>query len=606
MAQTHLMKAVIAELKLDMAPNRVRLLREVEGGGAPVPLDSRRALAGQGVLAGSSVLVEMLGTPIHAQQQLAAQEQQRARDQRLEHAVATLAALAGAAAAPPVSASQLGHTFSEALTKLGKVGQEPALAGAAAVLSAAQEAQLCQMRGPQGEAAVVAFMTPIITQYVREAWAAAGAAATSSTPVLVNSEVFPWLLPPAAPHLFSLRYKPDLYLTWAPFAELRQGGGLKGQGQGEGYLFGPLAGGDALQREGCVSVVFEGKVGGLTASHFGELVSFHQALPGQTWGVLFGSQHFWMYTSFNGLPLALRKDAWAAGGSAARLRGFLAEAAAAPPPPLLQLLRRLLADLRLEPLHLPRAPGSGGGGASTCCHLGSGASGHVFAARSSSSSGASGASPPARALKAVLAPRGGRGGERAPSFAATTFTDLSKEFQVLRRLARLGAPVVPPLPDSLRIYEGGSGGVRGGGYAMACVCTPVAAVDSLLRCGGVFAALAALHAYGVAHGDARLANLMVLPAAAEGAPPGGLAWIDMRAAVSDRGGEEGPLELPLLQRADALALARSVLGVGAEDALPARVEAAALRWEAGCADAVAALSEAVWEAAAPAGVGRLF
>ena len=92
----------------------------------------------------------------------------------------------------------------------------------------------------------------------------------------------------------------------------------------------------------------------------------------------------------------------------------------------------------------------------------------------------------------------------------------------------------------------------------------MAVVDSPLRCGGVFAALAALHAYRVAHGDARLANLMVLPAAAEGAPPGGLAWIDMRAAVSDRGGEEGPLELPLLQRADALALARSVLGVGAE------------------------------------------
>ena len=578
-----LKKAVIAELKMDVPPDSVRLLREVEGGGAPVALDSRRALAGQGVLEGSSVLVEILGSPTHMQQQ------QLARDQRLDNAVSTLAALAGAAAAPPVSASQLGHTFSEALTKMGKVGQEPALAGAAAVLSAAQEAQLRQMRGPQGETAMVAFMTPIISQYVQEAWSAAGAAAIA--PVLVNSEVFPWLLPPAAPHLFSLRYKPDLYLTWAPFAELRPGRGLKWQG--EGYLFGPLAGGGALQREGCVSVVFEGKVGSLTPSHFGELASYHQALPGQTWGVLFNSQHFWMYTSFNGLPLSLSKDAWAAGGSAARLRSFLAEAAAQPPPPLLQLLRRLLADLRLEPLHLPRAPGSGGGGgASTCCHLGSGASGHVFAARSSSSD----ASPPC-ALKAVLAPLSGRG--PAPSFATTAYTDLAKEFQVLRRLASLGAPVVPPLPDSLRIYDGGSGGVRGGGYAMACVCTPVAAVDSLLRCEGVFAALAALHAYGVAHGDARLANLMVLPAE-EGTPPGGLAWIDMRTAVSDRGGEEGPLELPMLQRADALALARSVIGVGAEGALPARVEASALRWEAGCADAVAKLAEAVWEA-----VGRL-
>jgi hypothetical protein len=77
----------------------------------------------------------------------------------------------------------------------------------------------------------------------------------------------------------------------------------------------------------------------------------------------------------------------------------------------------------------------------------------------------------------------------------------------------------------------------------------------------------------------------------------------MRTAVTDRGGVEGPLELSLVQRDDALALARSVLGVEAEGALPARVEAAALRWEAGCADAVAALAEAVWEAAA-AGTAR--
>jgi hypothetical protein len=58
-----LKKAVIARLKLDAAPHCVRLLREVEGGGAPVPLDSRRALAEQGVLEGSSVLVEVLPPP---------------------------------------------------------------------------------------------------------------------------------------------------------------------------------------------------------------------------------------------------------------------------------------------------------------------------------------------------------------------------------------------------------------------------------------------------------------------------------------------------------------------------------------------------------------
>jgi len=56
-----LKKAVVAELKLDVAPNRVRLLLEVESG-APVPLDSRRKLATQGVQEGSSVVVEVIAS----------------------------------------------------------------------------------------------------------------------------------------------------------------------------------------------------------------------------------------------------------------------------------------------------------------------------------------------------------------------------------------------------------------------------------------------------------------------------------------------------------------------------------------------------------------
>jgi hypothetical protein len=52
--------AVIAKLKLDAAPDHVRLLREVEGGGAPVLLVSRRKLAEQSVLEGSCVLVEVM------------------------------------------------------------------------------------------------------------------------------------------------------------------------------------------------------------------------------------------------------------------------------------------------------------------------------------------------------------------------------------------------------------------------------------------------------------------------------------------------------------------------------------------------------------------
>ena len=43
----------------------LRLLREVEGGGSSAPLDSRRALAEQGVLLeGSSIEVEILPLPL--------------------------------------------------------------------------------------------------------------------------------------------------------------------------------------------------------------------------------------------------------------------------------------------------------------------------------------------------------------------------------------------------------------------------------------------------------------------------------------------------------------------------------------------------------------
>ena len=61
-----LKKAIVTELKLDAAPNRVRLLLEVEGG-RPLPLDSRKALAGQGVLEGASVVVEVMVPPVPLQ-----------------------------------------------------------------------------------------------------------------------------------------------------------------------------------------------------------------------------------------------------------------------------------------------------------------------------------------------------------------------------------------------------------------------------------------------------------------------------------------------------------------------------------------------------------
>jgi hypothetical protein len=51
-----LKKAAQAELRLDVSPTRVSLLREVEGS-APVPLDSVKKLAEQGVSEGSKVVL---------------------------------------------------------------------------------------------------------------------------------------------------------------------------------------------------------------------------------------------------------------------------------------------------------------------------------------------------------------------------------------------------------------------------------------------------------------------------------------------------------------------------------------------------------------------
>ncbi len=59
-----LKKAVIAELKLDARPDCVRLLREAEGGGAPVLLDSRGKLAAQGVSEGASFVVQVSPPPL--------------------------------------------------------------------------------------------------------------------------------------------------------------------------------------------------------------------------------------------------------------------------------------------------------------------------------------------------------------------------------------------------------------------------------------------------------------------------------------------------------------------------------------------------------------
>ena len=71
-----LKKAIVTELKLDVAPDRVRLLLGVEGG-VLVPLDSLKALAGQGVLGGASVVAEVLVPDVPAAESAALENGKR-------------------------------------------------------------------------------------------------------------------------------------------------------------------------------------------------------------------------------------------------------------------------------------------------------------------------------------------------------------------------------------------------------------------------------------------------------------------------------------------------------------------------------------------------
>jgi hypothetical protein len=235
------------------------------------------------------------------------------------------------------------------------------------------------------------------------------------------------------------------------------------------------------------------------------------------------------------------------------LRAFFAAAPAEPP--LVALLRRLLLDLGVAPLHVAGR-----------CYLGSGAFGHVFTVA------LAGDDAP-RALKAVLRT------EPAP---------FSAEFSRMCDLEARGAPIVAPVPGSLRLYEAGEGGGGGegggfsGGYLMQRVGAPHP-VGELRRLTAAFGALLALHSFDAVHGDARLPNLLDMGG-------GELAWIDLRTAAPTSG--EG---LAALKRHDAHTLARSALGLAGGAPLPTAVGAALAGWgEGGCGAEEAA--RAVWGA----------
>jgi len=380
-------------------------------------------------------------------------------------------------------------------------------------------------------------------------------------------------VPAATPTRPELRQKPDLFRSWAPFVDLRSAGA--GQGVGIDFVFGVLAG-SVLQRARCAVALFEAKRGSLTESHFGELCGYHYAVPGLCHGMLFGDTEFWLFKSFGGVPLRLVKGLWVTAGAAGAIREFFDEAALEPPP-LLALLRRLLGDLRVAPHH----------GTDGRCFLGSGASGHVFAvAQVGAAGGVGDATSPPRALKVVLARTNG------------AVLAVDSEFNRLRTAAERGAPVVAPVPGSLRLYDasendgGLEAGVGGAGYLLEHVGAPCK-ITTAARCAAAFESLAALHRCGLVHGDARLPNLLVMQ-------DGHLAWIDLNhagAVLEGLGaGVGGGLSREVVAF-DAGDLARAILHIAQPTPLPDAVVRGLGDYRPDCTQSVACLASAVWQAA---------
>jgi hypothetical protein len=437
----------------------------------------------------------------------------------------------------------------------GVVEAEPR-PGARAVLTAAQQAQLDAAAREDHEEGVVRFMMPVLAAL--RGCARGDVARDACAPVLVNSEHLPWLEHPAGGGLSKLRLKPDLFRTWAPFIEERVRRGQ--QGEGPDHVFGVLAGA-ALQRAGCVKEVYEAtRFATLTRAHFGGLCAYHDALGrGVCRGVLFGPQAFWLYKTVHASPVRLVRACWAEAGSADVFTSFFENDACdeldKPEPPLLALLRELLATL----------------GTALCAaadgrrYLGSGATGHVFAVC------APGGGAPARALKVVL---------------SASAAGVAAEYERMGAAAAVGAPVVPPVDGSL-IVAG-----AGGGFLLSRV-GAAAPAASASASAGAFAALAALHAAGVTHGDARLANLLDVD--------GELRWIDLVGGVAAAPASPA---FAALARADAETLARSLLRAAAPAALPEGVAAALGAYAVGEPAAASALARAVWTAAAGSGMSR--
>jgi len=408
-----------------------------------------------------------------------------------------------------------------------------------------------RLRSCKTERDLVAEITPLLRAARGLDETLAAEEADPCARVLVNSEQEPWLDALHAPLPEGQLRRPDLFATWLPF--------WSGNDNGEMLPRGRLAS-RMLQLDRCTAEFYEAKVGvgELTVSDFGQLVDYHSRVTGSVHGILFNARVFWLYESVRHHPVSLTKGEWGARGSRALLRTFFD---AATEPPLVPLLRHLCRELRvrfrrvnemgLEPLNCRIECASAflgaGGSARVFCVATEGATEHF-------------------ALKV--------------STKLSSRSDLEYEFNALQQAADAGAPVVPVVPNSLTNFVDATGEHSGSGFLMRDVCARFV-LNTTARCTAAFEALRALHVAGFAHGDARLPNL--LASRTEGAK---LLWIDLREAAVDG--------LKSAQRADARALAASILHAAQVVALSTRIEKKLANVPDGGDAAYTALAATVW------------